>query len=54
MKSKAELTAEIEQLKQQLREREREKRAMNWSFLVMNFVLTRANLPLRSEIQARS
>jgi len=56
MKSKAELTAEIEQLKQQLREREREreKRAMNWGFLVVNTLLTRANLPLRSEIQARS
>jgi len=36
MKSKKELALEIEQAKQQLRERERERRIMKWLVLVMN------------------
>ena len=43
MKNK-ELAIELEQLKQQLGEREREGRVMNWSFLVVNFVLTGVSL----------
>jgi len=44
MKTKAELTFEIEQLKSTLWEREREKRTVNRSFLMLNSLLTSVNL----------
>jgi len=34
----------IRQLKEQLRERERESRTVNWEFLVVDFILTGASL----------
>ncbi|MCE8169775.1 MAG: hypothetical protein I3273_06705 [Candidatus Moeniiplasma glomeromycotorum] len=51
-----ELIQEIEHLKQQLREREREResRIVDWCFLMVNSFLTRANLSLCSEIKKRS
>jgi hypothetical protein len=44
MARKQELELEIAQLRQQLRERERESRIMNGGFLVVNSLLTSANL----------
>ena len=43
-RNKSESALEIDHLKQQLRERERESRIVNWCFLVVNTLLTGANL----------
>jgi hypothetical protein len=54
MTRKQEIALEIDRLKNQLRQRERENRIIHRSLLVMDTLLTGANLQVSSEVQKRS